>query len=120
MDTDDSATPGAFIFISLVFEKGIYATLLNLVKVVYHTHVVVLSVAFIQASQTIAGKIITLETEGNPVIGQLWATTFYKGALFISGTASSTMSYFASLPGKISGISEVAAADTAIHTAGCD
>jgi hypothetical protein len=120
VDADDSTTPRAFIFLPLVFEEGIYPALFNLVKVVNHTHVIVLSVAFIYASQTVAGEIITFKTKGNLFIGQLLAAAFKKGALFISRAASSTMSYFASLPGKIPGKSEVSTADAAIHAARCD
>jgi hypothetical protein len=120
VDADDSTTPRAFIFLPLVFEEGIYPALLNLFEVVNHTHVVVLSIAFIYASQTIAGEIIAFKSKGNSVIGQLLAVAFKKGALFISRAASSTMNYFASLSRKIPGISEVSTADAAIHAAGSD
>ncbi len=120
MDTDDPATSRAFISIPLVFEKGIYPVLFNLVEIVNHTHMIGFSIAFINASQTMAGKIIAFKAEGNPVMGQLFAMAFEKGTLFVSRAASGTVSYFASLSGKISGVSEVDAADTAVHAAGGD
>jgi len=120
VDTDDPATPRAFISLPLVLEKSIYPALFNLIEVVNHAHVVVLSVAFIYTSQAIAGEIVTFKTKGNLVIGQLLAAALKKGALFISWAASNTMDYFASLLGKISGISEVATADAAIHATGGD
>jgi hypothetical protein len=82
--------------------------------------VVVLAIALIDVPQVVAGEIIALKAESNLIVSQPLTVALEKGALLIARAASGAVSYFAPPPGQIMRISQIAAADAAVHAARSD
>jgi hypothetical protein len=94
----------ASILLLLVFEKRIYTFSFKFFNILHHAHVIVFAVSFVQMRKVFARHRIALAARLNFVFSKFGAPPYYI-AVFASGNAASTMSYFTPLARNIISVS---------------
>ena len=105
-------------FLLFLFEKFLDAILPDVLKVLSHTHPEITFIAFIEALETIAGKILAFITVLYLALHEQIAFLLEEGALLISWPATDALRHSDSLTPYIISEGKVSAAYSAIHSAG--
>jgi hypothetical protein len=113
---DDPAAVRALPFLRLSLKKSTGTTFPEEFKILEHTHMVIFSIAFINAGQIPAGEISTLVAVFHPVADEQFAPLFKEGAFLISRSAASTVRYSDTPSFSIMFEGKVRNAYPAVHT----
>jgi len=88
MATDHFAAAFALPQLILLFEEFFYPMFFDELQIAYQTHSIVGSVSFINCFQSVAGKALALETEGDFAFGQFNALLLQKRTVLSSQSAA--------------------------------
>ena len=99
-----------------LFQEPIKAVFLDEFEVFNHAHIVFGAVSLIKGHKANAGKIFTFITEFHLVVQKQLASFLEKRALFVSRSATLTVSHSHSFSSNIIFQSKIVTANTTIHT----
>jgi hypothetical protein len=118
VNRDESPASCTTVFLILFIDKPADPHFLNGCEILFHAHMIVITVTHVNPFDLSAGVLLTFETEGGiPPGNMIDARTFFKQmrAALISRPAAGTLAAF-----QMIHIGQVPAANRAVHSAGRD
>ena len=115
MNRDEASAPVTTIFFILLNQKLADPHFLNGCQIVFHAHIIIVPVTFVDPFDLFAGVLVTFTTEGSVPFGNMIkASTFFKKICtpLIPRPAADALAPF-----QMIHISQIPAADRAVHSA---